>query len=129
MPVTVIAGAEFTVKVGASDFTAQIKDGNIDRAVNVINEKTLGPNVTPVATDYEDTISINGLYDDAAAGWYDVIWEAAEDLTALAVEIVGGSRKWTGTLMVSGISSDFGAENSAGSSATFTGRLTRAAAV
>lgn len=127
MPVTVIAGATFTVKVGATDFSAQIKDGSIARAVNVINEKTLGPNTTPVATDYEDTVTINGLHDNAAAGWYDVIWEAAEDLDAIAVEITDGARKWTGTLMPSNLSADFGAEASATSSATFTGRLTRAA--
>jgi len=128
MPVQVIAGAKFTVELDTVSCTVQVKDGTIDRAVNVINEKTLGPNTTPVATDYEDTVTINGLYDGGDAGWFNAVWDAAETLAAVAVEITDGQTPpttWTGSLMPSGLSNAFGAESSAESSCTFTGRLAR----
>ena len=128
MPVVVIAGALFTVKLEAGDVSAQIKDGTIDRAINVINEKTLGPNTTPVATDVEDTVNINGLYDGASGGWYEAIWAASDTLSAIDVEITDGpgGQKWTGALMPASLGASFGAETSSEASASFSGRLVRA---
>jgi hypothetical protein len=132
MPVTVIAGALFTVNLDGTPATVQIKNGTIDRAINVINEKTLGPNTTPVATDYEDTVTVNGLYDGGDAGWFNAVWDASETLAAIAVVITDGQSpavSWTGDLMPSALSNAFGAEASAESSATFTGRLVRTTGV
>ena len=132
MPVTVIAGALFTVELDATACTVQIKNGSIARAVNVINEKTLGPNTTPVATDYEDVVTVNGLYDGGDVGWFNAVWDASETLTAVDVEITDGqtpATSWTGALMPSNLNDDFGAEASAESSVTFTGRLVRTTGV
>jgi len=132
MPVTVIAGAKFTVELDTVACTVQIKDGTIDRTVNVINEKTLGPNTTPVATDYEDVVTVNGLYDGGDVGWFNAVWDASETLTAVDVEITDGqtpATTWTGALMPSALSNNFGAEASAESSVTFSGRLVRSTGV
>ena len=126
MTVTHIAGSSFTVKVGASDYSAQVTAGTVDRTANVVKTKTLGPNTVATQTDKEDTVTCDFLY-DSTTGFYKAVWDASEALTPLTVEIVGSGGKWTGSLSVSQLGAEFNAEDVSTCSATFEGSLTFAA--
>jgi hypothetical protein len=129
MPVTHLAGAEFTVKIGATDYTAQITEGSIERTANVVKTKTLGPNTVATQTDREDSLSVSLLYDEES-GLYKALHDATDSLSAVAVEIVGGGGKWTSSSMsVSSLSAQFNAEDVASCSATLEGLLAFAAVV
>lgn len=127
MPVTAIAGSSFTVKVGAVAYTSQVTSGTITRTPNIVITTTLGPNKVTTQTDYLDEVSCDFLY-DGSTGFYKALADAADSGDSLAVEIVGGSGKWTGTVLVSALSADFSAEDISACSASFQGTLTFAAA-
>jgi hypothetical protein len=128
MSVTHIAGAKFTVKAGATptDYSAQVTDGSISRSANVTKTKTLGPNTTTTQTDREDTITANFLYDEAT-GFYKALYDATEALANINVEIASPGGKWTGSVAVSALSTEFSAEGVSTCSATLEGLLVFAA--
>lgn len=123
---TSIAGAQFVVKLASTEYSAQIMDGSIDGSTNIVTEFTLGPNQVDTATSTSDTVSINGLY-DGASGIYDALWTAYKDLDAVVVEIKdGGSKKFTGSVVVESLNLPFGAQDSSKFNCSLRGPLTRA---
>jgi Phage tail tube protein len=128
MSVTHIAGAKFTVKAGATptDYSAQVTDGSISRAANVTKTKTLGPNTVATQTDRDDTVTANFLFDESS-GFYKALFDATESLASIAVEITSPGSKWTGTMAVSSLSTEFAAEGVSTCSATLEGLLAFAA--
>lgn len=122
MSVIHIAGAKFTVTVGTVDYSAQVQSGTIDRAANVVKTKTLGPNTVATQTDREDTVSCSFLY-DGSAGFYKALNDATESLANVTVTIQGDNGKWTGSMAVSALSTEFNAEDVSTCSATLEGLL------
>lgn len=106
-----IAGALFTVKSGATDYSHQIMDGDIAGSANIVDEFVLGPQQVTTATSTSDSVSINGLY-DGSAGFYKVLWDAYKALTALSVTITGDDGVWTGSLLVESLGGSFSAKDS-----------------
>ena len=103
MPVIALPGSSFTFKVGSTptDYTIQVRNLTIDGTANVIDEFTLGPNQTTVATNTADAVSLDMLY-DADTGAYQALWTAYKALTPLQVIIAQGTTgtKWTGANMI-----------------------------
>lgn len=128
MPTTVISGSTFTVKAGATDYSAQVRNGSIDGSANIVTEYVLGPATAVSATSTEDTVSVDLLY-DGDSGFYMALYTAYKAMTGLAVEITGGATtgKWTGTLLVESLSASFDAQQAASCTATFRGVVTFAA--
>lgn len=126
MPVINLAGAKFTVKVATTDRSAQITSGSLNRTANVVRTKTLGPNTITTATDKQDDMSCDFLYDEAA-GFYKALYDATESLSSIAVEIVGGTGKWTGDVYIESLGTEFAADGVATCSASMSGTLTFAA--
>jgi phosphate-selective porin len=97
MPTVQITGAQFTVSVGATAYSAQVTSGTITTTPTVTRTKTLS-GVAFDQTDLNSTISIEYLYDDNA-GLYDALQTAITAGTALAVSVHGATGVWTGTAM------------------------------
>lgn len=127
MSVNSLAGALFTVKVGTTDYSAQITDGTVGTTPTVDRVRTLGPNAAYVETDIEHNADVNFLYDEYT-GFYKALDDAAVAGTGLSCEITGGGGKWTGTLYVSNLSVSYAADGLSTCSASFMGDLTFASA-
>ena len=103
MPVVALPGSSFTFKAGATptDYTIQVRNMSINGAANVIDEFTLGPNQTTVATNTADSVDLDMLY-DSDTGAYQALYTAYKALTPIEVEITQGTtgHKWTGDAMI-----------------------------
>lgn len=124
MPTTDIAGAAFTVTVGATNYSAQVTSGTISRTGNTTRTKVLGPATITTQTDTEDSISLDILYDEDG-GLYDALVTASAALTSVAVVVVGGTLTWTfSAAYVSALSAEFAADGVATCSMTLDGAFT-----
>lgn len=127
MATTIISGSLFTFKAGSSptDYSAQVRNGSIDGSANIITEYVLGPASATVGTSTEDTVSVDLLF-DGDSGFYMALYTAYKALTALAVEITAstGAGKWTGSLLVESLSTQFDAQNASSCTATLKGAVT-----
>lgn len=124
MTVKSIAGSQFTVSAGATDYSAQVLAGTITTTPSVSRRKTLG-GTSYKQTDIADAVTIDFLYDEED-GFYGAINTAARAGTSLAVVIVGGDAKWTGSLFCDGLEVKYEAEGEGEASASFVGALTLA---
>lgn len=124
MPVVNIAGSQFTVTVGATDYSAQVTGGTITSTPTVTRTKTLSDTGYKL-TDLMWEVQADFLYDEET-GFYGAINTGAIAGTGLTVAIVGGDAKWTGTMYCTGHEVKFASDGVAEASATFMGSLTLA---
>jgi len=97
MAVVSVAGAAFTVKVGAVQYEDQITTGTVTTTPTVIRTKTLS-DVAFNQTDLNSTMSFDFLYDEST-GIYDALQTSIAAGTAIAMEVESAVGKWTGAAM------------------------------
>ena len=97
MPAVQITGAQFTVSVGSTSYSAQVTSGTITTTPTVTRTKTLA-SIAFDQTDLNSTVTIEYLYDDNS-GLYLALQTAITAGTSLAVSIHGATGAWTGTAM------------------------------
>ena len=97
MAVVSVAGAAFTVQVGATQYEDQITTGTITTTPTIVRTKTLG-GVACDQTDLNSAISLDFLYDENT-GIYDALQTAIAGATSVSVTVESASGVWTGTAM------------------------------
>ena len=97
MAVVSVAGAAFTVQVGATQYEDQITTGTITTTPTIIRTKTLS-DVAFNQTDLNSTISLDFLYDENA-GMYDALQTSIAAGTYIAMTVESATGVWTGTQM------------------------------
>ena len=97
MAVVSVAGAAFTVEVGAAQYEDQITTGTITTTPTIIRTKTLS-DVAFNQTDLNSTISLDFLYDENS-GIYDALQTAIAGAAAVAVTVESATGVWTGAAM------------------------------
>jgi hypothetical protein len=97
MAVVSVAGAAFTVTVGAVAYEDQITTGTITTTPTVIRTKTLS-DVAFNQTDLNSSISLDFLYDENT-GIYDALQTVIAAGTAVAVVVESAVGVWTGNGM------------------------------
>lgn len=97
MAVVSVAGAAFTVQVGATQYEDQITTGTITTTPTIVRTKTLG-DVAFDQTDLNSAISLDFLYDENT-GIYDALQTAIAGATSVSVTVESASGVWTGTAM------------------------------
>lgn len=97
MAVVSVAGAAFTVQVGAVQYEDQITTGSITTTPTIVRTKTLG-DVAFDQTDLNSAVSIDFLYDENT-GLYDALQTAIAGATSVAVTIESAIGVWTGSAM------------------------------
>jgi hypothetical protein len=97
MAVVSVAGAAFTVEVGATQYEEQITTGTITTTPTIVRTKTLS-DVAFNQTDLNSTISLDFLYDENA-GMYDALQVAIATPAAVAVTVESATGVWTGAAM------------------------------
>lgn len=122
MPAVSVAGAAFTVKVGASQYESQVTSGTITTTPTITRTKTLD-DVAFDQTDLNTTMSIEFLYDENT-GLYNALQTAIAAPAAVAVEVESALGKWTGAAMyVDGLDLSFDATGVATASLSLTGSV------
>ena len=122
MPATSIAGATFTVTVGATDYSAQVTSGTVTSTSTITRTRTLDGNAFS-QTDLISSVSLSFLYDDTA-GVFSALQAKVDSGASVAVVIDGGTGEWTGAAMyVESAETTFDATGVAMCSATLTGEL------
>ena len=112
MPATSIAGATFTVTIGAVDYSAQVTSGTVTSTSTITRTRTLDGNAFS-QTDLISGISLSFLYDDNT-GCFD----------ALQTVVDSGAGTWTGAAMyVESAETTFDATGVAMCTAQLTGEL------
>ena len=123
MPAVSVAGAAFTVTVGATPYTSQVTSGTVTTTPTITRTKTLD-DVAFDQTDLNSTMSIDFLYDENT-GLYDALQTAIAAATTLAVEVASASGTWTGSAMsVDALDLSFDATGVATASLSLTGDVT-----
>lgn len=118
-----VAGAAFTVQVGASQYEDQITTGTITTTPTIIRTKTLG-DVAFDQTDLNSTMSFEFLYDENS-GLYDALQTAIAAGSSVAVTVESATGVWTGAAMyIESAETTFAADGVATCSASFTGSVT-----
>jgi hypothetical protein len=97
MAVVSVAGAAFTVKVGATQYEDQVTSGTVTTTPTVVRTKTLS-DVAFNQTDLNSTISLDFLYDENS-GMFDALQTSIAAGTSIAMEIASAVGKWTGNAM------------------------------
>lgn len=97
MPAVSITGAQFTVTVASTDYTAQVTSGTVTITPTIVRNKTLD-SVAFNQTDLNGEISIDFLYDNAS-GLYDKLEAATASGSSIAVTVDGDAGTWTGAAM------------------------------
>lgn len=97
MAVVSVAGAAFTVQVGATQYEDQITTGTITTTPTIVRTKTLG-DVAFDQTDLNSAISLDFLYDENS-GIYDALQTAIAGATSVTVTVESATGVWTGTAM------------------------------
>ena len=122
MPATSIAGATFTVTIGAVDYSAQVTSGTVTSTSTITRTRTLDGNAFS-QTDLISGISLSFLYDDNA-GCFDALQTVVDSGASLAVVVDGGNSNWTGAAMyVESAETTFDATGVAMCTAALTGVL------
>lgn len=123
MAVVSVAGAAFTVEVGAVAYTDQVTTGTITTSPVIVRTPTLG-DVSFVQTDLNSTISVDFLYDENA-GLYDALQTAIAAGNDVAVEVASATGAWTGaSMMIESAEMSVDAAGVASCSVSFTGSVT-----
>jgi hypothetical protein len=123
MPATSIAGAVFTVSVGATDYSAQVTTGTVTSTSTITRTRTLGPGNAFTQTDLINAVTLSFLH-DGDAGLYNAISDKADSGASVAVVITGGTSTWTGAAMyVESVDVTFDATGVAMCSCSLTGTL------
>lgn len=118
-----VAGAAFTVQVGASQYEDQITTGTITTTPTIVRTKTLG-DVAFDQTDLNSTMSFEFLYDENS-GLYDALQTAIAAGSSVAVTVESATGVWTGAAMyIESAETSFAADGVATCSASFTGSVT-----
>ena len=118
-----VAGAAFTVQVGASQYEDQITTGTITTTPTIVRTKTLG-DVAFDQTDLNSTMSFEFLYDENS-GLYDALQTAIAAGSSVAVTVESATGVWTGSAMyIESAETSFAADGVATCSASFTGSVT-----
>jgi len=97
MAVVSVAGAAFTVQVGATQYEDQITTGTITTTPTIVRTKTLS-DVAFDQTDLNSAVSLEFLYDENT-GLYDALQTAIAGATSVAVTIESAVGVWTGAAM------------------------------
>ena len=98
MAVVSVAGAAFTVEVGAVAYTDQVTTGTVSTTPVIVRTPTLG-DVSFVQTDLNSGISLEFLYDENS-GLYDALQVAIAAGNDVAVEVASATGVWTGANMM-----------------------------
>lgn len=123
MAVVSVAGAAFTVEVGAVAYTDQVTTGTVTTTPTIVRTPTLG-DVSFVQTDLNSTISIDFLYDENA-GLYDALQTAIAAGNDVAVDVASATGAWTGaSMMIESAEMNVDAAGVATCSVSFTGSVT-----
>jgi hypothetical protein len=118
-----VAGAAFTVDIGATQYEDQITSGTINTTPTIIRTKTLG-DVAFDQVDLNSTMSLEFLYDEAS-GMYAALQTAIAAGTSVAVGVDSAAGGWTGAAMfIESCDLTYPADNVATVSASFTGTVT-----
>ena len=97
MPATSIAGATFTVTVGATDYSAQVTSGTVTTTSTITRTRTLDGNAFS-QTDLISAVSLSFLYDETA-GIFNALNIVANSGASIAVSIDGDGGVWVGAAM------------------------------
>lgn len=97
MAVVSVAGAAFTVQVGAVQYEDQITTGSITTTPTIVRTKTLG-DVAFDQTDLNSSISLDFLYDENT-GLYDALQTAIAAGSSVAMTVESATGVWTGSAM------------------------------
>jgi len=123
MAVVSVAGAAFTVDLGAVQYEDQITSGTIDTTPTITRTKTLS-DVAFDQTDLNSTVSLEFLYDENS-GMYEAVQTAIAAAAAVAVTIESATGVWTGAAMyIESANTSFAADGVATCSVSFTGSVT-----
>ncbi len=123
MPTVSIAGADFTVTVGAVAYSAQVTTGTVTTTSTITRTRTLGPGNAFTQTDLISAVTLSFLYDEET-GLFDALQTAADAGTGLAAVVAGGGGTWTGAAMyVESVDTTFDATGVATCSTSLTGEL------
>jgi len=118
-----VAGAAFTVDVGATQYEDQITSGTINTTPVIVRTKTLG-DVAFDSVDLNSTMTLEFLYDENS-GMYDALQTSIAAGTAVAVGVDSATGGWVGAAMyIESCDLTFPADNVATVSASFTGTVT-----
>jgi hypothetical protein len=122
MPATSIAGATFTVTVGATDYSAQVTSGTVTTTSTITRTRTLDGNAFS-QTDLISAVSLSFLYDETA-GIFNALNIVANSGASIGVTIDGDGGVWVGAAMyVESAETTFDATGVAMCTAQLTGTL------
>jgi hypothetical protein len=97
MAVVSVAGAAFTVEVGATQYEDQITTGTITTTPTIVRTKTLS-DVAFDQTDLNSSVSLEFLYDENS-GLYDALQVAIAGANTVAVDVRSAAGHWAGNGM------------------------------
>ena len=123
MPAVQITGAQFTVTVGATDYSAQVTTGTVTTTPSITRTKTLS-GVAFSQVDLDSAVKLEFLYDENT-GLYDALQTSITAGTSIAVSIDGAAGTWTGAAVwIDSAEVKFDAAGIATASVGFMGSLT-----
>lgn len=118
-----VAGAAFTVDIGATQYEEQITSGTITTTPSITRTKTLS-GVAFDQTDLNSTMSLEFLYDENS-GIYDALQTAIAAAASVAVGVESATGVWTGAAMyIESAEVTFAADGVATCSTSLTGSVT-----
>ena len=121
MAVISITGSQFTVSLAGTAYSAQVTGGTVTTTPTVSRTKTL-TDTDYSLTDLLSEVSLDYLYDEET-GMYGALETANLTGASVAVIIVGGDAKWTGTMYCTKNETKFAADAVASASCTLVGTL------
>ena len=122
MPATSIAGATFTVSIGAVDYSAQVTSGTVTSTSTITRTRTLDGNAFS-QTDLISGVSLSFLYDGNADA-FDALQTVIDSGDGIAVVVEGGTGTWTGSgMLAESVETTFDATGVAMCTAELTGVL------
>ena len=123
MPAVSVAGAAFTVDVGAAQYESQITTGTVTTSPTILRTKTLD-SVAFDQTDLNSTISLEFLYDENT-GLYDALQTSIAAGPSVVVGVDSATGGWAGAAMyVESCEMTVEAAGIATCSVSFTGTVT-----
>lgn len=117
-----VAGAAFTVSIGATQYEDQITSGTVTTTPTIVRTKTLS-SVAFDQTDLNSTMALEFLYDETT-GIYDALQTAIAAALPVAVVVDSALGVWTGAEMfIESAEVTFPADGIATCSTSFTGSV------